>query len=1068
MSYTPTLDPIFTGNVRVPTATAGDNGNRAASTAFVTDAVVTAVGAIDLSNLVTLDTVQTVTGEKTFAATTHFTGGSGISIAATSGGITRVGTDATSNVLGATVTGDVALRFNVTTAGSMEWGTGASGADVTLSRTAANVLSLGADDFLRAATAPVHADDLTNKAYVDTAVGAVDLSNLVTLDTAQTITASKTFSADTYINNSSYLILNSGASQNINGGTLGLQAGSAEGERRLYTRISGDPQDRFQLTSGGHLLWGDGNTAPDVTITRTGANVISLGADDYLRAAASPLTNNDLTNKAYVDAVAQGLQLKQSVRAATTEDIALENEQTVDGVALVAGDRVLVKNQTDAEDNGIYVVVDGGSWIRAEDLDEPAELTSGIFTFVEEGGVNGDAGFVVTTNNPITLGVDPVVWTQFSGAGQIIAGTAIQKVGNQLNVLASRGIDLGTNAVAIDENVVVTLDTAQIFTTSKNWIVDGIQGPIIETAADGDTHGRYYLRADGTQEWGSGFGLPDVYLTRSEANVLTLGADDFLRAPSAPVDDEDVANKLYVDSAVGAVDLSTLVTLGTAQNITGAKIFSGTTTHHGELLVVGASGGYVTVQGTGMYLPNTNIFMQQDSGIVVTDSAEGIKWLTVSVSGDAEPRFSMDNTGMMEWSDGSGFGGPDVSLERTAENVLSLGTNDYLRAAAVPVHADDLTNKAYVDAAVGAVDLTGYVTLDTAQTLTGVKTLEGAAASSEVLNVSIDGEDQPRFYIKADGTLGWGDGTTDSSYDVLSFDYNSGVVMIDGGLEAYGLTSTAASLLQGGVSVEGKLDIRASGNAHPRVLVDDSNYRLHFGPGNAAPNVSLGRSSEMTFGLEWSSGYGYFAVNGGMLASAGASRVAYRAEAEDVDSAVFQSNLNGPTVFRVMGDGKMLWGGGLDTNLYRESANVLKTDDTFVVAGSELIVSNTLLVDGGTTTAGLSVVGLSSLAGRIELNGGIKYQAITVSDNHTVNLDSDYIILVDTDAAAGGVTVTLPASHIEGQVVVVKDSGGAGETKNITVATADSDTVDGLTNFVIDVNYMAVSFVSDGFNWFAI
>ncbi|MFN9958910.1 MAG: hypothetical protein ACK55I_37945, partial [bacterium] len=111
----------------------------------------------------------------------------------------------------------------------------------------------------------------------------------------------------------------------------------------------------------------------------------------------------------------------------------LSGAQTIDGVSVIAGDRVLVKDQTTGADNGIYVCA-AGAWSRSDDANVSADVTSGMFVFVEEGTVNGDNGYVLTTNNPITLGTTALTFTQFSGAGQVTAGAGLTKTGNTLNV----------------------------------------------------------------------------------------------------------------------------------------------------------------------------------------------------------------------------------------------------------------------------------------------------------------------------------------------------------------------------------------------------------------------------------------------------------------------------------------------------------------------------------------------------------------------------------------------------------------------------------------------------------
>ena len=130
---------------------------------------------------------------------------------------------------------------------------------------------------------------------------------------------------------------------------------------------------------------------------------------------SDPTGAQDAATKSYVDAVKTGLDVKDSVKVATTGNITLSGTQTIDGVSVAADERVLVKNQTDASENGIYDCK-SGSWARSSDFDSNTEVTSGAFTFVEQGTVNADAGFVLTTDGSITVGTTDLAFTQFSGA----------------------------------------------------------------------------------------------------------------------------------------------------------------------------------------------------------------------------------------------------------------------------------------------------------------------------------------------------------------------------------------------------------------------------------------------------------------------------------------------------------------------------------------------------------------------------------------------------------------------------------------------------------------------------
>jgi hypothetical protein len=171
---------------------------------------------------------------------------------------------------------------------------------------------------------------------------------------------------------------------------------------------------------------------------------------------ATPVSDQDAATKLYVDSVAQGLNVKDSCVAATTANITLSGAQTIDGVSVVAGDRVLVKNQTTASANGIYVA-DSGTWARSPDTDTFAELVS-AFTFVEKGTVNADSGFVCTVDQGGTLGTTPITFSQFSGAGTYIAGTGLTLTGNSFSITdtavtaASYGDTTGTRTTAFTVN----------------------------------------------------------------------------------------------------------------------------------------------------------------------------------------------------------------------------------------------------------------------------------------------------------------------------------------------------------------------------------------------------------------------------------------------------------------------------------------------------------------------------------------------------------------------------------------------------------------------------------------
>ena len=188
--------------------------------------------------------------------------------------------------------------------------------------------------------------------------------------------------------------------------------------------------------------------------TMSGSSTIDMNSNK-ITSLANPTSAQDAATKAYVDGVSQGLDVKESVRAASTGNLTLSGAQMIDGVSVVADDRVLVKDQTDATENGIYIAA-AGAWARAADFDgsasggAAAEDVKGAFFFVEEGSSNADNGFVCTNTGSVSFGSSDISFVQFSGAGAVIAGDGLSKSGNELSV----NVD--------DSTIEISSDTLQV------------------------------------------------------------------------------------------------------------------------------------------------------------------------------------------------------------------------------------------------------------------------------------------------------------------------------------------------------------------------------------------------------------------------------------------------------------------------------------------------------------------------------------------------------------------------------------------------------------------------------
>ena len=227
----------------------------------------------------------------------------------------------------------------------------------------------------------------------------------------------------------------------------------------------------------------------DATSDATASKLVKRDGSGNAK-VATPTDSAHIATKGYVDSARQGLDVKASVRVATTAPINLATDldagSVIDGVTLVAGDRVLVKNQSSASENGIYVAVASGAASRSSDANGTAdtgELTSGTFTFVEAGTVNFDSGFVISTDGTITVGTTGITWTQFSGAGSFEAGDGLSKSGTQVNV----NVTANRTAITADAIDIASTYVGQSSITTLGTITTGVWNGTDVAVADGGT-----------------------------------------------------------------------------------------------------------------------------------------------------------------------------------------------------------------------------------------------------------------------------------------------------------------------------------------------------------------------------------------------------------------------------------------------------------------------------------------------------------------------------------------------------------------------------------------------------
>jgi phage-related tail fiber protein len=244
--------------------------------------------------------------------------------------------------------------------------------------------------------------------------------------------------------------------------------------------------------------------------------------------AADGSSATDLVTLQQLQAAQRGIDWKDSVKAASTANVtvasALINASTMDGVTLATGDRVLLKNQTTASENGIYLVAASGAASRAVDADVNAEVTAGLAVTVEQGTANGDKVFMLTTDGPIVLGTTSLTFSPLGGSGVSQAYQTIQANATPLTQRST--VNFGTGLTAADDagntRTNVTVDTSVV---ARKFAADCV----VTTNPQTFTHG---LGTDITVEVWEGLErvLPDVTKASTSGGQVTV---DWGGAPTA-------------------------------------------------------------------------------------------------------------------------------------------------------------------------------------------------------------------------------------------------------------------------------------------------------------------------------------------------------------------------------------------------------------------------------------------------------------------------------------------------------------------------------------------------------
>ena len=441
------------------------------------------------------------------------------------------------------------------------------------------------------------------------------------------------------------------------GGAIEIDDAVVVTETDLSTAI-GD----HNVSSGVHGVTGNvvGTTDSQTISNKTLGGDLAAGGFKITN-LGSPDNSTDAATKGYVDAVSEGLHIHESARVAIQGNISiangLENGDTAGGVTLATGDRVLVKDQTNAAENGIYVVQVSGQALRATDFDTATEVDSGDFVFVTS-GTYANTGWVQTLK-PATIGTDPLSFTQFSGAGTFTAGN---------------GLNLDGTVFEIDETITATRSYVDTELDAHIDLTDNVHG------VTGDVVGTSDTQTLTNKTLGSGTVLSASIDAVNTYTIINL---------EEPTNNQDAATKAYVDGEISSI--STVV-----DELTTSDIAEGTNLYYTDQRVddyinasidtddvsEGSTNQYYTKAraeaDSGALLANatkSNIEITYDGGVLSISAENGVA--------DSDTDDLTEGTTNLYFTDARAVD----ALEAVTPNFTAIDVNSLARQVAATVSA---------------------------------------------------------------------------------------------------------------------------------------------------------------------------------------------------------------------------------------------------------------------------------------------------------------------------------------------------------------------------------------------
>ena len=544
----------------------------------------------------------------------------------------------------------------------------------------------------------------------------------------------------------------------------------------------------------------------------TASSLTSLGTIANLAATAgtistTPTASTDIANKLYVDTVAQGLDAKASCVAATTADITLSGAQTIDGVSVIAGNRVLVKNQSLSQNNGLYLCA-SGSWTRTTDANTWDALTS-AFTFIEQGTLNGDCGFVCTANAGGTLGTTALPWSQFSGAGTFTAGTGLTLTGSVFSLTSPVAVaNGGTGLTSLGSGVATFLGTpssANLLAAVSDETGSGslvfATSPTLVTPALGTPSALVGTNITGT---GSGFTAGNVTTNAnltgaitSVGNATSLGSFSSANLSAALTDETGSGAAVFATSPTLVTPILGTPQSGTLSSCTGLPISTGVSGlgtgiatalavnsgSTGAPALLGSAGAFTTITGTGLL----DVSTASSSGSNVT-----LATLRQNYAGTA------GHEGFLNFTNISGTSIGKIGTRAVDGNNTSFVIRNFVSGALAD--AAVFTSTGLNSTAIGATTAsTGAFTNVRVGSATSdeLLTINGSSAGFVARITSSAASNPNGLYVNSTNAIGTGTAFRVDSQGVSLLTLNSTGLAVTGALSSTGLiTGTATTSLR--------------------------------------------------------------------------------------------------------------------------------------------------------------------------------------------------------------------------------------------------------------------------------